>query len=302
MSKKVRFFQRYSYIINLLSRKRLNVNELVNEIVDNFQDYNSYSSRTLSRDITDIKEIFGFDIVFNRSLGYYEIDRNNLNDDDVDKQKLLEALQFFELANMARQYNDIILFEQRQFIGFELIAVILDAIKNLKIISFEYEKFDSSAVKSRIVKPLALREHNSRWYLIAEEVDDVNCIRKNFGLDRIHNINVSESDFIYPKDFNIKLHFENVYGLGEGLSNKIETVQLLFNPVSARYIESLPLHASQQEISRSEVGVVFEYELFTNQELVREIVKIGSGVKVVKPTMLKNEVKKFLNESLKQYE
>lgn len=302
MSKKVRFFQRYSYIINLLSRKRVNVNELVSEIENNFKDYNSYSSRTLSRDINDIKDIFGFDIIFNRAKGYYEINKEYLNAEDIDKQKLLEAFQFFELANIARQYNDILLFEPRKFLGFELIADILEAINNLKIITFEYKKFGDDSIKARAVKPLALREHNSRWYLIAEEVDSKEKIRKNFGLDRISNIKVTDMSFIYPSDFNIKTYFENIYGLGEGISNKIETVQLLFSPVSARYIETLPLHISQTEIKRGDEGVLFEYKLFTNQELVREIIKIGSGVKVIKPLSLKNEVIKVLKETLSQYD
>ena len=302
MSKKVRFFKRYSHILNLLSRKRLNVSELVNAVSDKFDDYGSYSSRTLSRDIADIKEIFGFDIIFDRSRGYYVINQEYLNEDDVEKQKLLEAFQFFELANIASQYNDILLFEPRKFLGFELIAVILEAIKNLNVICFDYHKFGDASTKSRIVKPLALREHNSRWYLVAQEVDDTSKIYKNFGLDRIFNISYLDDKFEYPVDFNVKTYFENVFGLGEGLSNKIETVQLLFSPVSARYIETLPLHISQTEISRTAAGVLFEYKLVVNQELVREIVKTGSGVKVIKPISLRNEVIKVLKQSIEQYD
>jgi predicted DNA-binding transcriptional regulator YafY len=302
MSKKVRFFQRYSFIINLLSRRKLNVSELVHEISANFQDYNSYSSRTLSRDINDIKEIFGFDINFNRSLGVYEINREYMLDEDIEKQKLLEAFQFFELANIAREYNDILLFEPRKFLGFELIAVILEAIKAFKIITFEYKKFGDQSVSSRKVQPLGLREHNSRWYLIAEEVDTTEKIRKNFGLDRISDIKVTNETFKYPKDFNVKTNFENIYGLGEGLSNKIETVHLLFSPISARYIESLPLHISQTQINQDSTGVLFEYKIFTNQELVREIVKLGAGVKVIKPLSLKQEVIKVLKDTLLQYD
>lgn len=302
MSNKVRFFQRYSYIINLLSRKRVNVQGLVNEICNNFQDSETYSSRTLSRDLNDIKEIFGFDITFNRGEGYYEIKKEDLNKDDIEKQKLLEAFQFFELASIARQYNDILLFEQRKFIGFELITIILEAIKNLNIILFEYKKFDGSLSTTRKVRPLGLREHNSRWYLVAEEVNANTTIRKNFGLDRIFDIQITDEQFIYPSDFNIKSYFENIYGLGEGITNKLETVHLLFNPISARYIESLPLHISQKEIKRNDEGVLFEYKLFVNHELVREIIKIGSGVKVLKPSSLKKEVINSLKESLTQYD
>jgi len=301
MSKKVRFFQRYSYIVNLLSRKKLNVAELVEEISTNFQDFNSYSSRTLSRDLNDIKEIFGFDIVFNRSTGYYEINNEYITNQDIDKQKLLEAFRFFELANFAQQYNDILLFEPRKFSGFEHIAIILEAIKNLKIITFDYKKFTDQTVTHRNVMPLALHEHNSRWYLVAEEIDNDTGVRKNFGLDRIHNLQVTDAEYKFPDNFNIKTHFAHVFGLGDGSSNQVQTVQLLFNNVAAQYIQTLPLHISQTEIQRNTNGVLFQYELVINQELVREIVKYGAGVQVINPEYLKNEVIKTLKDALNQY-
>ncbi|UYW00552.1 WYL domain-containing protein [Flavobacterium agricola] len=306
MSNKIRFFQRYFFIIDLLNRRKLNVQELVDQIAENFKDYSSsYSSRTLSRDLSDIKEIFGFEISFNRSGKYYEIEKGFHDDEDQKKHKLLESLQLFQLASNHNQYKDILVFEQRKFEGFHYIADILTAIRDSKIITFNYQKFNEEVSSTRTVRPLAIREHNSRWYMVAEEVADAEKTRKSFGLDRIIGpIVCTDATFEYPTDFDIKTHLDHVFGLGDGSSQNIEKVQLLFNPITAKYIKTLPLHKSQQEIVNTKYkdGVLMEYQLVINRELVHEIVKLGAEVKVIQPTSLKNKVKEVLQNALKQYQ
>lgn len=298
---KDRFFKRYSYIINTVKRKRINREQLSSDILKHFDELGHYSTRTLSRDLNDIKSIFGIEIIFNRKHGYYEIYDDEILDEDIEKQKQLEAFQYVEIANMAREYNDILLFEQRKPVGMEYIPLILEAIKNVNIVSFNYLKFTIARTTNRRVKPLALREHNSRWYLVAEELNANTNVRKTFGLDRISNFETSSEHFAYPTDFDVKKHFEHFFGVSEELSTKIETIWLKFDSVSAKYIETLPLHASQKEIERTDYYVVFEYKLYINQELIREIIKIGSGVTVLKPRTLKNDVIKKLKEILNLY-
>lgn len=298
---KDRFFKRYHYIINTIKRKRINASNLAQDILENMDDLHSYSTRTLSRDIREIQSIFGIDILFDRKSGNYIIKNDEVLDEDMEKQKMLEAFQFVELAKIAKDYNDIILFEQRKLVGFEFIPTILEAIKNLNLITFEYVKFDDLSNTKRIVKPLALREHNSRWYLMAEEWNSKEKIIKTFGLDRIQDLEILNDSFIYPDNFNVKNHFQNIFGVGVGLSNTIEKIQLEFDLVSAKYVETLPIHHSQKEIKRTANSVVYQFELFINQELVREIIKIGKGVKVLIPNSLKQEVIRTLNETLNHY-
>lgn len=298
---KDRFFKRYHYIINTIKRKRINAVDLTKDILEHMDDLESYSTRTLSRDIKEIQSIFGIEICFDRKANHYIVKSDDVLDDDVEKQKLLEAFQFVELASMAKDYSDILLFEQRKLVGFEFIPVILEAIKNLKILSFNYFKFDTQTHSQRVVKPLALREHNSRWYLMAEEVNHETSIIKTFGLDRILNLEITNQPFIYPNNFSVKNHFEHIYGVGVGLSDQIETVELKFDTVSAKYAETLPIHASQLKIKQDKNYVIYQYKLFINHELVREIIKIGKGVEVLKPISLKQQVIKTLKDTLTIY-
>ena len=46
---------------------------------------------------------------------------------------------------------------------------------------------------------------------------------------------------------------------------------------------------------------IIEMDLIVNYELVRKIVSLGKGVKVLAPQNLINDVKKYLNDAISQY-
>ena len=68
-----------------------------------------------------------------------------------------------------------------------------------------------------------------------------------------------------------------------------------FTPAQAKYILSQPLHHSQRIIRQDEKEVRVELHVYLTQELMMMILGYGSGVKVLAPKKLVNDVRDQVN-------
>src|SRR5690606_21534711 len=105
------------------------------------------------------------------------------------------------------------------------------AIQSKLRVSFSYHKFYDDSESSREVKPLALKEALHRWYLIAEDSDGT---VKNFGLDRISDLAITENKFLPPKDYDLEEDFRHSFGIISGTGAKPVKVVLSFTPQEGR--------------------------------------------------------------------
>lgn len=95
---------------------------------DNYQV--GFSQRTLNRDINEIREIFGVDILHSsKEKGYY------LENDDYNRPNFIEMLETFEVLKLSQfqnEVNKVVLFEQKQSKGTEYLKPIIYAITHRK--------------------------------------------------------------------------------------------------------------------------------------------------------------------------
>lgn len=178
------------------------------------------------------------------------------------------------------------------------LTTLFRAIKDQMIINITYLKYSNSEIGDYILEPYLLKEYASRWYLIAKdrEVDKI----KTFGLERIKNVDVTDSYFTPDSNFDPDKFFKYSIGITE-LHSEPETVELAFNRLQANYIKSSPIHKSQKLIKETESESVFQFEVLITYELIQLILGYGSGVRVLKPTKLVDAIKSELKKSLKAY-
>ena len=178
----------------------------------------------------------------------------------------------------------------------------MQALKNRFIIKFEYEKYDNSDASSRKAEPLALKEFESRWYLLAK--DQKGDAVKIFALDRMSNIETTKQHFKADKGFNVNTYFEHCFGIVRPAepNAKPEEIILSFKGNKGKYIKSLPLHASQQIIKDEEQELQVKLLLFITHDLIMEILKHGNEVEVLQPERLRKRVKGILIEAITFYE
>jgi predicted DNA-binding transcriptional regulator YafY len=267
-----------------------------------FQDANikSYSIRTLQRDIKDIANLFNFDI-HNKKKGdnRYYIESRPVMEVDEYNQRLLESFQIMNAVNSQPDFAEFVYLETRTPRGIQNFYDLLFAIRNKKILGFEYFKYKDQSVSSRKVHPMALKESKDRWYLIALDTKDEKL--KAFGLDRISDLSVSKVGYKLQQKFNLKEHFKNAFGI-MNLENEPEKIIIKSTKEQAEYFKSSPLHHSQQIQKETEKAVYFTYDLYPTYDFIQEILSFGNQVKVMEPRSLIIKVKETLEKSIQQYD
>lgn len=322
------------HVIDKMLRNKYRPYPSVEDIMDKCSDVllKPISKSSIEKDIRAMKndEALGYfaPIEFSRTYkGYYysnpdySIDSVPLNDDEI------EAVQF--ATNILTQFKGIDIFKdyenaidkvldkvnlsgtdgdrEREYIQFEIVptvsgneylAPILNSIRKKVRLKFEYQSFKKEGVTVREVEPYLLKEHKNRWYLVCKEINT--DFFKVFGLERMSSLVVTKIEFVRQKDFKAIDFFKNSIGITANpkLTNRI--IELECNNVLIQYLESQPIHSSQQ-INETDNGGVVSLQLIITFELIQLLASWGSEVKVLRPLELKDKLKDYHLDALKQY-
>lgn len=293
--------KRYSLILEKTSRNHYPSFERIKDYL--FDHGFEISSRTIQRDIEQIRNEFGISILYDRDRnGYYLDEENSINIDSF--------LRFLEIMNTAdllaetlrdsRDNLDYIQFESAiRLRGIENLKPLLKAIKLRREITFIHESYQSEKRSKYAVKPYLLKEYQRRWYLVAF-VPNYNDMRV-FGIDRIYELEVTKKVFSDNLDTDPATLFRNTIGVTYSV-NQLEEVILSVDPLQGKYIQSLPLHPSQEIVAGSEDQLVVKLRVIPNLEFCQKILMFGDRVTILQPKWLADEVKTILKKALNKYE
>ena len=261
-------------------------------------DYTELAPRTLSNHITSILDIFGIEILCNRSDNTYYIN----NEDDIGGSEvrnwMLEALSLNSLLNESAGLKDRIIFENVPS-SRKYLTIIIEAIRENKVINVTYQSYRKTTADELVLKPYCLREHKRRWYLYASKGDDAEI--RMFALDRIQKIEIGEESFKVPKDFNAHDYFSGIYGARVYPDMKRETVVLKVSNMQAKYFESLPLHHSQEILEETNKYTIFQYYLTPDYDFKQDVLSFGVSVEVLEPESLRKEIGEMVSELNRMY-
>ncbi|MEX0995930.1 MAG: WYL domain-containing protein [Flavobacteriaceae bacterium] len=292
---------RHSIIIKTL-RKRPTDYDAINDklkVEGQLLSYNlSCSKRTLQRDIEHIASYFDIVIKYNSSLQAYEIVEDHT---DAHKERMLETFDLMTALNLSDKISSRMLVESRKPSGTHHFHLLLHAIENNQEITFKHEKFWEQPAEptQRTVQPIALKEARNRWYLIAK--DNKDKLIKTFGLDRISELYLTNRHFMPIKDYNPGEAFRYCFGVIGESTPPSEKIILSLTPEQGKYIQSLPLHHSQQVLVDTDIECRIELHLHPTYDFVMELLSLGEQVKVLQPESLKNELLNKLKAAVKRY-
>lgn len=290
---------RFNLIIKKLRRTSATWKEiqayLVRESEFDEYDYN-ISERTFQRDLNDIRVIYNFDIQYNRSLGVYLI---NSDEQSQANERILEAYDTFNALNLTDRLSQYIHFEKRRPQGTENLYGLLHAIKNQVQIKFNYHKYWEGEFTDRRAEPYALKEFRNRWYILSKDLKDNKL--KTFALDRLTDLEITNTNFQFPDGFDVNEYFNDYFGITAWQKGKPQEIVLSFNAIQGKYIKSLPLHHSQEILI--DTADEFRIKLWLNptHDLIMELLSYGENLKVIQPKSLVNEIKKRFKDSLARY-
>jgi hypothetical protein len=299
MSKLI-YFKRYLYIIDRLRSRASNFTELQEYVIRKLEneDINSnfeYAIRTFERDKKDILTLFGISIEYNRKDKTYNIDEEEIEDQSV--TRMIDAFSIHHALQEGNKLSPSVFLEKRKSLGTEHIHGIIHAIQNLYFLKFTHKKHWEEDFTQREVKPIAVKESQQRWYLVAWDKKDERI--KTFGLDRISNLKITDTKF-KPIQYNVEKEYQHAFGVET--YEAVTKIVLEFSWQQGNYIKSFPLHESQHILEENEDRVLVEIYIHPTNDIIMELLKYSSNVKVIAPISLQNEMKNRILEMTKLYQ
>ncbi|WP_084454354.1 helix-turn-helix transcriptional regulator [Algoriphagus terrigena] len=252
------------------------------------------SKRTLNRDLKEIQQLFGLVIEFDFKPAKYTLKEEESSEDHMELLESFETIQAFGRAN---KLSGSVFFEKRLARGTEYLRPILDAIENQEAIQIEYEKFWLWETETRQLRPIALKEYLHRWYVMAwNEKDEL----RFYGLDRIKTLMPISGKVKLPKSPDLECRFLETIGIINDPNEPVETVILTFTEFKGRYIQSMPLHPTQEILVNDGNTLKIRLRVKINYELISVILSHGDEVKVEEPERLREMVRKKAENFVKQ--
>jgi predicted DNA-binding transcriptional regulator YafY len=325
--------QRYDVINSLMRRngKFYTAEEILDVIYE--RTGQDISRDMLNKDFKAMRDEYQAPIVYNSTYKGYTYRDHQFTIDDIpvtadDRDMLnfaLDALKVFrgtELLNRLQSTVDKILVtadtprrsnhskeeillseEPLTNIGTKWLEKLYTAILEKSTLEIQYHKFGEKLPEQKIVSPYLLKEFRNRWYLLAYDHRNKRSSKiVVLGLDRITSIDYSNQPFTKDPDFNPADFFRYSFGVYHRHDQQPESVKLEFYPPQLDYIRTQPLHPNQRVTEYPDSSkMVVELDVYIGPELIFTILGYGSGVKVLAPQSLIDEIREEARRILDSY-
>ena len=257
-----------------------------------------YPRRTFNNHRSAISDLFGIEVVCDRSTNRYHMDEFAIDT----RQSIGWLVNTFTVNSLLTTGKERL--SGRVSVedipsGHRFLTGIMEAMMENRVITIQYRKYSSPHPDFLHIHPYAVKEFAKRWYL------EGYCRERGegrvYGLDRIEQMQVTEETFRMPRDFDVKDEFKFSFGpyLPEG--RKPQIIRLKAYGTEAAYLQDLPLHPSQTLIESGDGFAVFRLYLIPTDSLTMELCKYGPRIEILEPQTLRNAVTLQLQQTLDLY-
>lgn len=155
-----------------------------------------------------------------------------------------------------------------------------------------YQPFDEES-HYYVYSPYYLKEYNNRWYIIAY-CHDKKMIN-NLGLDRIISISRSFESYDESHYIDHSTLYNDIIGVSR--EDKIkENIYIKVSALSARYLDTKPLHHSQKKGKTQVDGsVLFSFKVIPNYEFYYKILAFGPNMEIIEPQNVRNQAVELID-------
>ncbi|MFC3809775.1 helix-turn-helix transcriptional regulator [Lacihabitans lacunae] len=189
--------------------------------------------------------------------------------------------------------------ENKEYRGLDKLHELYESIKTKKVLKIIYGEF-SGKNTSHSFSPYMLKEYNNRWHIYGWNHLENEIF--NFPLDRIKKI--EQSNLIYREFKQNDLDFlKDLIGFTwkKDYKNNVRAEKTLIiikvKKERANYLDTKPLHSSQEIIPDSEKRnvpnyVFYSINVYVNNELISALLSYGDDLEVMSPPELRTIIKK----------
>ena len=217
---------------------------------------------------------------------------------------LNEVVQKLEdhVYTAANRTESVIEFEKNeQLKGLEYLDIIYNAVINRKAVELEYKSFKARQANTFYFHVWWLKEFKNRWFAVGIRQEDGQVV--NLALDRIVTVRIADKVKYLPNDRISATDFYNdVIGVTVAHNSRPSNVLLEVTNQHAPYIETKPLHHSQQVLKIWKSSILIQITVQLNFELEKEIMGFGEGVRVIAPKRLRKSIYRKYKQALERYD
>lgn len=167
----------------------------------------------------------------------------------------------------------------------DVIAGLVDATLHQRQANVAYYSFNSKKTKTYLLDPYRLVYYHGGLYLYARAHEHGEV--RTFAVERIERIEVLETPFEVPKDFNVSEYARGAFGIAGG---KACDVVLEVDAAVAAYVRERVWHESQSVEERPDGGLVLRMKVAPGFELKSWIKSFLPHVRVKEPGSLRQEI------------
>ncbi len=327
---------RYKVIDSCLQRRnrRWTLDDLIEKVSDAMYEYEGsdigISKRTIQLDIQNMRSdklgYFAPIVVLEKKYYTYEDPKYSITNiplSENDLSKMNEAVEmlrqfkgfshFEELNGVVQKLEDhvysssqksfpIIDFEKNDSLkGLAFLDVLYQSVVQKKAVQINYQSFTARQPQTIVFSVWWLKEFRNRWFAVGLRAGQK--VVQNLALDRIIEVQLSGNEMYREnKSQSPEAFYKDVIGVTVSENLRPMSIKIFVTAAHAPYIETKPLHHSQQVINRNDAGIVIELTLQHNFELEREILSFCEEMTVLEPLKLRNIIKKRLENAASQYQ
>lgn len=179
------------------------------------------------------------------------------------------------------------------------LSTVLEAMKSNNMLQITFKAFTMKEPKRFLVEPYCVKMSAQRWYMLARNTEHKNL--RLYSLDRIEAVEISNTRFVLPDDFNAKDYFAEFFGIVLDESVPLQTIILRADKYHQNYMRTLPLHPTQREIFACDDYADFELKLRPTYDFYMKLMSFGNMIKVLEPKNLQEEICKWLENTIEMY-
>jgi hypothetical protein len=295
--KTAQLFKRYVWLVDVLGfDKRLTFKE-INDLwlrSDINEEKEDFPIRTFHNHREAIGDMFEVVISCDRhDDNKYYIENADFYPQKIVRDMLLSAYTLNILITENQKLKNRILFEEIPS-GQQFLKPVIEAMRDERMLEIKYQSFKSDEPRNFEIEPYCVKLFKQRWYLLAKSLK-FNALRI-YALDRIQNLKTMKKPFQLPKDFQADAYFAHAFGIT--VDEKIAPckIQLKAFGHQQKYLQTLPLHHSQEETETTDTYSIFTYFLAPTYEFKQELLSICDKIEVLSPASLRQEMKETFQQ------
>ena len=245
------------------------------------------SRTTFHRHRIAIEEMFGLFIECDKRNGNkYYIGNSDVLEEESVQNWMLSTMSVGNMVSESQSLHHRILLEDIPS-GGDKLQLVMKAMKENRQLMMTYKRYSSPSGYSCTIDPFCVKLFRQRWYMLGRLS---NGWLATYSLDRIENIELLESKFKFPDDFDAAEYFRDSYGIVVDDSIKTERIVLRAYGYERFYLRDLPLHHSQRVISKTDDYTDFELHIKPTSDFKTQLFSRGGWLQVLEPQALADEL------------